>query len=261
MTKSLLLPREKYAEASQRWGKSPIMMEIEKNNQTLFYFGANHSKDPKNHQYPILKEYWEKFLQKTINKERIILIEGGLRPLATNEEIAITRNAEAGYVTFISNKSNTLIVSPDINEDELIKRLPDLNKEEFLLYWFLLLIDTYQRFANPKPDFNNFFDNWRNYQHRKDIWGGIEISFEHLKDLYKNIIGKDFNADESQNNYVNPNNTGTKINEVARKSSDARDENIVEEILKYWKEGKNIFVVFGSGHLIIQEPALKALLK
>lgn len=260
MNNSLLLPREKFAEAQNKWGKSPIMMEIENDRQSLLYFGANHSLDPKNHQYPILKEYWEGFLKKTKDRERIILIEGGLRPLAIDEDSAV-KNAEAGYITFISKSSNTPISSPDINEDELSKILPDLNKEEFLLYWFLVLVDTYQRFADPKPDFNKYFDNWCKYQQGKEMWKGIEISFDHLINQYKNIIGKDFSVEESQNIHTNPNITSTIINEIARRSSDARDENIVQEILKYWNEGKSIFIVFGNGHLIIQEPALRKILK
>jgi hypothetical protein len=74
-------------------------------------------------------------------------------------------------------------------------------------------------------------------------------------------MGKDFNLGENQNGYVNPNNIGSRINEIARKTSDVRDENILNEIVKYWSEGKSVFVVFGSGHLIIQEPALREILK
>jgi hypothetical protein len=261
MNRSLLLPREKYIEASQRWGKSPIMMEIENDKQSLFYFGANHSRELKNHQFPILKEYWEKFLNKTKDKERIILLEGGLRPLAESSEVAIRDNSEGGYITFISNGTDTPIVSPDIKDSDLLNQLPEISKEEFLLYRFISLVDSYHRFSDPKPDFNIFFENWASYQKTRGFWHGMDISIDHLEELYKDVMGKDFNLGENQNGYVNPNNIGSRINEIARKTSDVRDENILNEIVKYWSEGKSVFVVFGSGHLIIQEPALREILK
>ena len=78
---------------------------------------------------------------------------------------------------------------------------------------------------------------------------------------YKRIIGKKFNKDESQNHLINPNKTETIINKLSTAHSDLRELNIVSEIEKYWKEEKSIFVVLGSGHLIIQKPALKNILK
>ncbi|TSC69942.1 MAG: Uncharacterized protein CEO12_647 [Parcubacteria group bacterium Gr01-1014_46] len=258
---SLLLPREKYGEASQKWGKLPLMLEIENEKQVLFYFGANHSKEPKNAQFPILRQYWEKFLKKTKDEERIILVEGGLRPLAKNEELAIVQNSEGGFITYISNESNTMIASPDLNQNDILLRFPEINKDELLLYFFMSHVDSYHRISDPKPDFGDFFENWAKYQRTREVWLGLEISLEYLTELYKSVMDKEFNQNESQNDYINPNNSGTRINKLARKISDARDENIINEIEKYWKEGKSIFVVFGSGHLIIQEPALRALLK
>lgn len=38
--------------------------------------------------------------------------------------------------------------------------------------------------------------------------------------------------------------------------SDIRDAHITSEIERYWKQGKSILIVFGAGHLVIQEPAL-----
>jgi len=69
MNKDLLLPREQYEEESKKYGASPFTFEIENEKQVLFYFGSNHSRDPKNRQYPILKNYWERFL-KTSNRKK-----------------------------------------------------------------------------------------------------------------------------------------------------------------------------------------------
>jgi hypothetical protein len=104
--KNLLLPREKYAEVSKQYGQSPFTFEIEKEGQILFYFGSNHSHDQNNHQYPILRKYWDRFLVTTEGKDKIVLVEGGSRKVEKDEETAITRGAEASFVTLLAHKSN-----------------------------------------------------------------------------------------------------------------------------------------------------------
>jgi len=67
--------------------------------------------------------------------------------------------------------------------------------------------------------------------------------------------------EENKVKFIDPNRTDTKLNELIKTYSNERDLKIVAEIKKYWYEGKNIFAVFGSGHLIIQQPALEKLIK
>ncbi|MFZ2523299.1 MAG: hypothetical protein WAW92_02830 [Minisyncoccia bacterium] len=76
-----LLPREQYAEESKKYTDVFSTFEVNNDKQSLFYFGANHSRDINNPQYPSLKEYWNKFLDTTNNKNTIIFVEGGLRKL------------------------------------------------------------------------------------------------------------------------------------------------------------------------------------
>ncbi len=253
-----LLPREQYAEESKKYTGVFSTFEISKSNQILFYFGANHARDINNPQYPALREYWNKFLDITKNENTIIFIEGGLRKLEESEELAIIKSSEGGYITFLA-KGNTKIISPDGSMDDLFKKIGEIDKKEALLYKFLSYVDSYHRISEPRPGFSEWTSDWIKRESRNEFWNGIELSFETLKSLYREIIGKDFNHAESQNNFVNPNRTDTRINVLARKMSDFRDLNIVSEIEKYWKEGKSIFVVFGRGHLIIQKPALQVL--
>lgn len=257
---SLLLPREKYAEVEKRLGRGPSVFEIENEYQSLFYFGANHSRDPANHQYPVLREYWDKFLKVTEGKEKIVLVEG-TRQLFKTEEQAIIHGSEGNLITMFAHAANIPIASPDISDEELMKLLPYNQKEEVLLYLFLSFADNWRRYANPKPDFEKHAISWLERQKGRHVYDNIDVSLDNMKQLYKEIIGRDFSENDNLNNLVNPNNTGTRINEIARDQSDLRDLNIASEIERYWNEGKSVFVVFGRGHLIIQELALKKLLK
>lgn len=261
MNPSLLLPREKYAEAEKNYGRGPTMFEIKNDKQVLFYFGANHSRNPADPQYPALKEYWNKFLEATKDKEKIVLIEGRLRPLIEGEEKAITNGSEGSFITLLAHRAGVPIACPDISGDELMERLPDSNEDEVLLYWFLGWLNNFQKHADPKPDFEKSAQMWCDNQKPRKMWKNVEISLPRLKELYKKIIGRDFDENKDPNDLVNPNKTETAINKVARAQSDLRDANIASEIERYWNESKNIFVVFGRGHLIIEEPALRMVLQ
>jgi hypothetical protein len=258
--KNLLLPREKYAEVSKQYGQSPFTFEIEKAGQVLFYFGSNHSHDPNNHQYPILRKCWEKFLTATEGKEKVILVEGGSRKIEKDEETAITRGAEASFVTLLAHNLNISVISPDINLEELAEQFPEIPKEEVLLMRFINVVDSFQR-HRLNGTFEEVFERWFAHRRQSKIWEGIDISLPKLKEIYKKVLGKDFDLKDNMNQLADPNKTGTRVNEIATILTDAREVSIVSEIEKCWKDGKSIFVIFGSGHLIAQRPALEKLIK
>mgnify|MGYP001390816190 CR=1 FL=1 len=259
----LLLTREKYQEEAAKNKKGYSTFEIKTPKQVLFYFGANHSRNPQNLQYKALRNYWNKFLKITQKENDIVLIEGTIRPIINNLNEAIKSGSEGNFITTLAFKENIPVVCADLNNNYFVKKYPKLNKDEILLYWFLNWLNNFQNNNNnfSKNDFENAAKKWCRNQQAKEIWKNKEISLSKLKNIYKKFLNKDFNEKESVNNLINPNRIETPINKIARLQSDARDENIVKEILKYWRKEKNIFAVFGRGHLIIQKQALKKLLK
>ncbi len=261
MKSTSLLPREQYAEAQKGYGRGPSLLELKSSGQVLCYFGANHSRDPADHQYPILREFWKRFLEQTQGHDRIVLIEGGLRKVAENEDQAILRNAEGGLITLLAEKAEVTIACPDLSPAELAERLPQLNPDLVLLYWFLGWLNNYQKYAEPKPDFEKSVEGWCEFQRSKPILGEKEITLPRLRALYKQVLYRDLDETADPNDLVNPNKNETPINKVARAYSDLRDLNIASEIERYWQTGKSIFVVFGQGHLIIEEPALRQLVE
>ncbi len=252
---ALLLPRDKFSDTFDTYGKPPFTFEIQNEKQSLFYFGANHSHDPENDQYLILRKYWNKFLEVTKDREKLILVEDSVRPVEINEATAIRRGAEGSVVVFWGDKEHISHMSPDVPIENLAKKFSEIPEEEVFLYRFLDVVNAYQR-HHLSGTFEDIVNNWCEDKKKK----GFDISIDKLKDVYKNMLGKEFDLKDNMNNLVNPNNKGTRVNEVSRILSDTREVNIVSEIEKYWKEGKSLFVVFGSGHLVIQRPALEKLL-
>ena len=258
--KDLLLPREKYAEMSKQYGQNPFTFEIEKDRQVMFYFGANHSHDPNNHQYLKLRNYWNKFLE-TGNKDKVVLVEIELRNHNyQDEQSAIKAGSEGDFITFLATKEKIPVACPDISKLEFMKMRPSIDRDDFLLHTFLTWIDQHQKLDGFKDNFEKSFEEWCERQKKREVWKGLKISPERIEQIYREIISKEFDLDENQNHYIDPNKTDSRLNELVRIYSDERELKIVSEIKRYWDDGKSIFAVFGSGHLIIQRPALEKLL-
>jgi len=259
----LLLPRERYSEEIRKFDNKSFTFELSAHEQNLFYFAANHSPDPNNEQYRAIKDYWHRFITKTEKEEKIVLVEMWKRQIAQDEESAIKTGQEGDLVTLYAHRENIPTDSTDLTKEEYLNSNPEIDREPFLLHSFLSWVDQFQKIANPKPDFEASLLNWCNHNSQRRIWKDqqMDVSPEGLRFLYKKLISKEFNENQSQNYIIDPNKTDTIINTTLRKYSDLREIKIVEGIEKYWKEGKSIFVVFGSGHLIIQKPALEQILK
>jgi hypothetical protein len=265
MDSSLLLPREQYAEQSRLHGPLPTF-EIIQADHCLFFFGANHAGDPQNEQYQKLRQRWNEFIVKIRNSQRdaIVLIEGHLLPVLGNEEEAIRYGREAALSIFWAAREGIRCACPEPPHEHLTRTLrKSFSKDEIALYYFCVAVDGWHR--KPKDaisDFEQYMTHalaW--YRDNEVGWPNYDWSFENIKNTYERILNIPFDKKSDFNTLHNPNIGGTIVNDVARAMSDIRDLHIASEIERYWNEGKNIFVVFGSGHLIIQEPALRASLK
>src|SRR5687767_6526955 len=136
--KKLLMPYEEYQ--SKRFS-SPYKYKIIDGDQKLFYFGSNHSTDPKNKQYEDLVRFWKDFLKQTSKKKSLVLIEGGLRRLLSSEDESIKTNAEAGLMTFLAGQVNLETASPEPDrKSEIGGLLDEFSKDEIQFYYFARMV-------------------------------------------------------------------------------------------------------------------------
>jgi hypothetical protein len=256
---SLLYSYDDWKSVAKKW---PYCFEVEKNGQSLYYFGASHSHDSNNEQFPVLREFWGKFLEKTGGKDAVVFVEGGLRKLDKDEETTVKRNGEGGLITWLSQNRNIQRFCPEPNRTEEMEALLEkFTKEEIAYYYFARSVHSWHR-LNPKPDFEKYISTYLKRDKDESKWEGFDFSLENMKKNHKNLFGTDFNENEENFLYrnINPTLENSVINKVARACSTYRNVHVVSEILKFWKEGKNIFIVFGGSHAALQEPALRKLL-
>lgn len=238
-------------------------LEIIKDDQIFYYFGANHSHDPQDEQYPRLRKYWEDFLQKTKSNKRVFLVEGGVRAVRANEEEAIRKGSEGDLVTLWASKLETPIFCPEPKRsEEYAELLKEYSKEEIAYYFFARVINQWHRHLKDIPDFEEYMNSYLKADQKASGWEEFYFSIISLKEIHKKIFNTDFNKDDKEffATIINPTKDYSVINKIPRALSTFRDATIVSGILKCWQEGQSIFAVFGGGHVIVEDRALKELL-
>jgi len=241
----------------------PYIFQIKNKKQLLLYFGASHTHNSQDDQFDNIKKYWQDFLKNTKNKQCLVLIEGGQRKIYKNSNKAILNDGEAGYITYLSAQSNIEINSPEPPDNFVInKLLKKFSKNKIYYNYFANLILQWHR-LDPVPNLEKYLGNYF-YQDKHEFnWKDFEFSLDHMKKIHQDLFNKKFNPldEDFFYNITTPTENTCTINKVSQERGLIRDVYIVEQIIKYWKEGKNLFIVFGFSHAIVQEPALIKLLK
>jgi hypothetical protein len=112
------------------------------------------------------------------------------------------------------------------------------------------------------PDFKKFTEKARQKFEDMTQWEDFDYSYENAMAVFKEEIGMDIdeNTDIPVKQYISPGKENT-IKKISLLSWELRDAKIVETIINRLEEYNRIFIVYGASHAVVQEPALKALMR
>jgi hypothetical protein len=256
MTSELLSHKqmfEKYTELRALNYSYPYFYKLQRDNNWLYFLGAQHSNNPADSQFEKINALWEEFLTITSDKPRLVLVEGGITPIGSNKVEAIEKYAEPGYTVFLASNSKVSVMSPEPPESlEVQELLQKYDKEAVAVYFYCNMVSQWQRF-NVKEDLDTYVGKHLGYYFYKPEWQGFDFSPTNLKYLYKRVLNREF--DEKDEKFVYEQTKPTDDN-ISGRSSDIRDTYILSKIIELWLEN-NLFIVYGSGHAIRQEQALR----
>lgn len=239
----------------------PYVFKIQKDKQVLIYFGANHTNNKNDPMFSKLDDQWNEFL-KNENKKKIVFLEGGHgKDKYIDLEQAIERHGEAGYVCHKANLQNIEIISPEPDTKYLMNQLANKYSKDKVIYNFAAAIFLQFNRQITKPNPKEYFERFM--KRDCEVVGWKIYSYEDLKEIHKNIFGTEFDPNDENHFYKNvaPNEFNSVINEISREEDIYRDISVIEKTIEYWKRGYSIFITYGSGHAVIQEPALLEYLK
>lgn len=232
----------------------PYFYRSNRDDQFLFFLGVKHTFDPEDPQFGKIKEYWEQYLKKTKNGKRIVLIEGGIRPVEALNKTAIIKNGEMGFVTNQAFKNSIEIISPEPNFVLQIKQLEsNFTKEEIIYYYFARIVLQWQRIIK-KPDLGSYVDHFMKRYSQSLLWSNFDFSFANFVKLHDQSYEHKFNEKKCTCFY---NDSNPEESLVANAVSSFRDTYLLDSILKEWNKGKNIFIAYGHGHMMKMKKVLK----
>lgn len=262
MNYSLLLSDEEYQNEFKKGHQTPYTYEIVRDGQSIFYFGAEHSRDTKISQWKKLEEYWNRFL-KSVSGNKIVLLEGPARPLVLNlsQEEIIKQFGEVGLAMFYAKQNEIEIAWPDLSMQEEAKQLGKLFDSRLVAYFIFARSAGAWLRLNAGESFEEVIN--RAIQNTSRRIESVPNTNNFFSSIHKQVFLHEFTPDEKETimRAAVPVYRDSVINEIARASSRLRNEHLVSEIERYWKGGISVFIVFGSSHAVIQEKALKSLLK
>lgn len=239
---------------------TPYVVKHSKDKQLLVFIAFNHLNDPADKRFIKIRQEWQAFLDATGGQERIVLTEGGVRPALADEETAIKRFGEPGLLSLLAHQEGILVATPEPPDDydkrEAAKKFPI---EAVVYYLFARQIPQWHR-TEPKPNFREYMQDMLN-RYQQALGWDFDFSFDNLVKVHEHLFNKPFDMDDKQFFHVqsDPTREETVVQQVSRACSRARDEHIAAELVRYWKEGKSIFSVYGSAHVYMIEPVITAL--
>lgn len=259
MDTKLLLSDEEYLNIWRNY-PVPYMYEVFKDGQTIFYFGVKHSRDLQDKQWDKLEKYWNEFLRKTQNQDRIILLEGNRLPDNIGDrDYTITNFGEAGLLYYLAKLNNISVVWPELSILEEAEKLKKHFDFDLVTYFFFARSAGAWLRASRCENFNEILKRAAEITEKR--LSGAPISVEQYSAIHKNIFHHTFTEKECDTiiRAATPVYHDSVINDIARFDSRIRNEKIILETEKLWNERKSIFMLFGSAHAVIQERALRSL--
>ncbi|MEX0998990.1 MAG: hypothetical protein WD000_03400 [Thermodesulfobacteriota bacterium] len=253
----------------------PYVYDVEANNKKVTYFGVGHSWDPKD---PV----WEKLkIQFVGAKPNIVLVEG-FDNLSSrkkevidsaekySEDVVIGKMGESGLALKLAIEKGIDFDSPEPAFKEEIKYIEEqgLSREAIFGYYIFRMIPQWQQ-HQEKEDFRNYIEREIDSIQHATQWDDFDYSYENINRIAQQFWGEGINLDDPDyySRKVNPipweekKTSQTEVNLAARFSSRFRDQYMIGKIAEYLEHYDRIFIVYGASHAVMQESAIKELMK
>lgn len=253
---------------------SPYVFELKKDDSELVYFGTPHVH---NLEHPVLAQ-----IEATFDKANpdLVFVEGiraqGDREIFnhkiknTTREKIIGSMGESGFTLKLAVDKGIEWQSPEPSEQDLFTGLlaEGFSKDEIFSWHVLQLLPQYADQDN-KEGFKDYCQKYIQYFHENTNWQGFDYSYSHAIQEAERLLGKliDIEHESDALNYIDPipwddkKSTQTVLNRIGSSASRLRDHKIIGDIAEALKVKKRIFIVYGSSHAVMQEPALKKLME
>jgi len=251
--------RQVYTEIEQLPDRGhPYVIASHEPDKYFGFIGTSHTTDPAHPQWAVLQEEWRLFVD-SANPDKIVFFEGRSSvPMTDSEEDAIVQGADSGYTRWLAEKNGIEAVSPEPDRQAEIDELVEsgISEDDIIIYYISRQLAQWHRYDKvTDPDIKAYTEKCISYTVRlkwsKDYnLGEYRKVFQATYAEDPLVAGRRLLSDVSD----------PSINPVSSASSDIRDRSIFKAVSEARKAGKDVFTVYGSGHAIVMEHALRELI-
>lgn len=247
-----LMPWKEYSRLSVTW---PYILNIRTPKGALLYFGASHTSDPAHLEISEIEKLWNGF------HPDIAFNEGGNPPTEESRDAAVRKYGEPGMVRFLAARDKVPAQSIDPTRAELVTAL--LRKfapEQVKLYFVLLVVAQHGRFQRA----NTVDEELQRVFPIFAATPGLNVSPNSISELESSFARHFPNQrsfKDARESWFDPIASENFLNQISRRSSEYRDQYMVNLLTGHVKEGKKVFAVVGGTHVVMQEQAIRAILR
>lgn len=192
--------------------------------------------------------------------EKVALVEGATREMPKDYQETVRAYGEAGSLYWFAREAQIEVIRPEPNDEEQRKSLCASFPPDLVAYAVIIQNLAASFRHTDSINFNEVITRVLNRETKfSEIYGFLPdrpwFEGQHKK-LFDEQKLEDKNFLDS---IVDPRKDNTVINGVVALRSKLRNEYILSVIKKMWEARKNIFIVYGKGHLFSLEQPLKEL--
>ena len=244
--------------------KTPYFYTIKRRGQFLHYFGAAHSFDPVNPQFKLLEKQWRNFIKKTKKRNCALLIEDWVKKFDVDSpKDIILKYGEPGFAVYLAKKDKASFKCPEPPMKSQVKELlKSYNLNEIIYFYFISNLGQWYRYRlKDRPEFKKYANTVLRQLKKELKWLKFDLSLTNLKKIHQSIFKEKLgqSREKTIREAASPVEYNSIINDISRTNSMFRNRYIVREIKKLWNKKKNIFIVYGASHAVIQRKELEKL--
>lgn len=231
------------------------------NGQVLYFFGAVHGNDPSDHQFEYLKEFWDEFIANT-GPQRTVFVESIVRDAPEQFAEAIIQRGEVGATLWLAQRDGVPVICPEPDDTEQRRALCLKFDSHDVAYTMVIQgLTSWNRRKVREFDFGEAIERFVKRETKfADIFGFTPDTFW-FQDQHRKLFGEQQLEDKTFLDSVSdPRKSDTLVNQIVSSRTKMRNEYVLSRIADVWGSGQSVFIVYGKGHLVVLEPALRKML-
>jgi hypothetical protein len=235
----------------------PYVWEDSAGIKHLAVVGTLHTRDPRAPMYIEIERVFER-----LRPDLVLHESRGPERADTLRDRAIERGGGIGHAHYLANRQGAVIQSGDAPERAefaaLLERYP---AEEVLVF-----LTSQRLLGGYDPDsaavaqaYPRFFTGYLHeyglpFRDGWDTWSGFLRT-------YARVMGRPLTASSWDPDWVSPIRDAGRLSEIARASTEFRDEWLLNAIRQELQDHDRVLVIFGGWHVVALEPVLGSVLR